>query len=268
MARRFGAEGMKLVLADIERPVLQRAADELAAEGVDVLAVPTDVSVEADVRRWPAPRSSSSATSTSCATTPVSAAAACPSPSCPWSDFEWVLAVNLFGVIHGLAGLPAPPPGQRRRPHREHGVDLRPLPPAPHGPLQRLQGGRRRAQRDAAVRAGGRGQPRRRVGAVPELGAHQHLHVRPQPARALRLRARHRADDADGRRTRPGGASSSPPSHWRPTRSPPRCATRSAPTASTCSRTPRAWPCSRSGPGGSWPARTRRSPQDEERAAS
>ena len=50
MARRFGAEGMKVVLADIERPVLERAAAELADAGVEVVAVPTDVSVEADVQ--------------------------------------------------------------------------------------------------------------------------------------------------------------------------------------------------------------------------
>ena len=50
MARRFGIEGMKVVVADIERPALQRTADALVDEGVDVLAVPTDVSLEHDVR--------------------------------------------------------------------------------------------------------------------------------------------------------------------------------------------------------------------------
>ena len=49
MAQRFAGEGMKLVLADIERPVLQRAGEELSRTGADVLTVPTDVSLEADV---------------------------------------------------------------------------------------------------------------------------------------------------------------------------------------------------------------------------
>src|ERR671919_1299772 len=49
MAQRFAAEGMKLVLADIERPVLQRAGEALRGDGADVLTVPTDVSLEADV---------------------------------------------------------------------------------------------------------------------------------------------------------------------------------------------------------------------------
>jgi len=37
-------EEMKVVLADIEAPALQRAAEEMRDSGADVLAVPTDVS--------------------------------------------------------------------------------------------------------------------------------------------------------------------------------------------------------------------------------
>src|SRR5262245_29751308 len=84
MAHRFAAEGMKLVLGDIERPVLQRAGEALRQAGAEVLTVPTDVSLEADVMALAATRSSTSATSTWSATTPASAAAACPSPSCRW----------------------------------------------------------------------------------------------------------------------------------------------------------------------------------------
>ena len=54
MAHRFAAEGMKLVLADIERPALHRAAEELAALGRRA-RVPTDTSVEADVAALAAP---------------------------------------------------------------------------------------------------------------------------------------------------------------------------------------------------------------------
>ena len=49
MARRFATEGMKVVVADIERPVLETVGKELAATGADVLTVPTDVSVADDV---------------------------------------------------------------------------------------------------------------------------------------------------------------------------------------------------------------------------
>jgi NAD(P)-dependent dehydrogenase (short-subunit alcohol dehydrogenase family) len=102
MARRFAGEGMKLVLADIERPVLQRAGEELGRAGADVLTVPTDVSLEAEVTRSPRRPWSTSATCTSSATTPGSGAAACRSRKLPLADFDWVIAVNLFGVIHGL----------------------------------------------------------------------------------------------------------------------------------------------------------------------
>ena len=33
LAERFAAEGMRVVLADIERPVLEQAANELAGDG-------------------------------------------------------------------------------------------------------------------------------------------------------------------------------------------------------------------------------------------
>ena len=44
MARRFGAAGMKLALADVEKSALDRAASDLAREGFEVLCVATDVS--------------------------------------------------------------------------------------------------------------------------------------------------------------------------------------------------------------------------------
>src|SRR5690242_9758054 len=43
MAERFAAEGMSLVLADIEEPALELASKELEAAGTPVLGVPTDV---------------------------------------------------------------------------------------------------------------------------------------------------------------------------------------------------------------------------------
>jgi NAD(P)-dependent dehydrogenase (short-subunit alcohol dehydrogenase family) len=49
MAERFAAEGMKVVLADVEEAALTRAAAALAAKGATSLAVPTDVSKAAEV---------------------------------------------------------------------------------------------------------------------------------------------------------------------------------------------------------------------------
>src|SRR4051812_1666728 len=44
LATRFGQEGMKVVLADIEQPALSAAVASLAERGFQVLGVPTDVS--------------------------------------------------------------------------------------------------------------------------------------------------------------------------------------------------------------------------------
>jgi len=50
LARRFAADGMRVVMADVEEPALKAAADELASDGTEVLAVTTDVS-DADAVR-------------------------------------------------------------------------------------------------------------------------------------------------------------------------------------------------------------------------
>ena len=50
MARRFAAEGMRVVLADIDADALARAEAELREAGATVLAVPTDVTKLDDVQ--------------------------------------------------------------------------------------------------------------------------------------------------------------------------------------------------------------------------
>ena len=49
LAERFAAEGMKVVLADVEKGALARAETEMKAGGATVLAVRTDVSMATDV---------------------------------------------------------------------------------------------------------------------------------------------------------------------------------------------------------------------------
>lgn len=102
MAHRFAAEGMKLVLADIERPVLHRATEELAALGVDVAAVPTDTSVEADVNALAEVAYERFGDVHLLCNNAGVGSRGLPVAELPLRDFEWVLAVNLFGVIYGL----------------------------------------------------------------------------------------------------------------------------------------------------------------------
>jgi NAD(P)-dependent dehydrogenase (short-subunit alcohol dehydrogenase family) len=51
LAVRFAAEGMKVVLADVEQPALEDAVAELEAAGAEAIGVRTDVSQIEDVER-------------------------------------------------------------------------------------------------------------------------------------------------------------------------------------------------------------------------
>ena len=51
LATRFAAEGMKVVLADVDARSLAEVERQLVATGARILAVPTDVARAADVER-------------------------------------------------------------------------------------------------------------------------------------------------------------------------------------------------------------------------
>jgi NAD(P)-dependent dehydrogenase (short-subunit alcohol dehydrogenase family) len=102
MAHRFAAEGMKLVLGDIERPALQRAGETLGQVGAEVLTVPTDVSLESDVMALAATTLEHFGDVHLVCNNAGVGSRGQPIAELPLEDFEWVLAVNLFGVIHGL----------------------------------------------------------------------------------------------------------------------------------------------------------------------
>lgn len=100
-ARRFAAEGMRLVLADVEEPVLDAAVAELSAGGTEVLGVPTDVSDAASVDRLAeAALERFDRVNVLCNNAGVSGSSA-PVADLTADDWAWVLGVNLWGVIHG-----------------------------------------------------------------------------------------------------------------------------------------------------------------------
>jgi NAD(P)-dependent dehydrogenase (short-subunit alcohol dehydrogenase family) len=102
MAHRFAAEGMRLVLADIERPALERAGGELAGGGADVLTVPTDVSLAAEVDALAAAAHEHFGDVHLVCNNAGVGSRGLPVAELPLEDFQWVLGVNLFGVIHGM----------------------------------------------------------------------------------------------------------------------------------------------------------------------
>jgi len=102
LAERFAAEDMRLVLADIERPVLEQTAKEIGALGVDVIAVPTDTSLEEDVNALAAQAFDRFGDVHLLCNNAGVGSRGLPIAELPLRDFEWVIGVNLFGVIHGL----------------------------------------------------------------------------------------------------------------------------------------------------------------------
>lgn len=101
MAERFAEEGMRIVLADIEKEVLDKAAGEMKAEGADVVAVLCDVSKKEDVERLAKEAVAAFGTvHILCNNAGVGMT------GLTWEidldDWEWVLGVNLRGVIYGV----------------------------------------------------------------------------------------------------------------------------------------------------------------------
>jgi NAD(P)-dependent dehydrogenase (short-subunit alcohol dehydrogenase family) len=102
MAERFAAEGMKVVVADIEAPALAEAADKLRAGGAEVLDVVTDVRDEGQVLDLATSTYSHFGTAhLVCNNAGVTGAG-----GLTWeiaqSGWDWTFGVNLWGVLHGI----------------------------------------------------------------------------------------------------------------------------------------------------------------------
>ena len=102
LARRFAREGMKLVLADIEEAALLEVEKELRLGGTSVLAVKTDVSRKASVFAL-ADRAFDAfgRVHIVCNNAGVSGGLG-PIWDIPDQDWEWIMAVNVYGVLHGI----------------------------------------------------------------------------------------------------------------------------------------------------------------------
>ena len=102
LATRLAAEGMRVVLADVEAPALTAAARQLATAGADVLPVVTDVSSLAAVESLrDAALERYGAVHLLCNNAGVGGPHG-PIWECPPGEWDWVLGVNLGGVINGL----------------------------------------------------------------------------------------------------------------------------------------------------------------------
>ena len=101
MAERFATEGMSVALADIEEEPLAETTKGLESDGASVLAVPTDVSKQADVEDL-AEKAVAAFGAVHVVCNNAGVGAGGPIWEIPQEDWDWVLGVNLFGVINGL----------------------------------------------------------------------------------------------------------------------------------------------------------------------
>ena len=102
LAERFGSEGMKVVLADVEEEALKQAEAEFREKGVDVLGVVTDVSKAAAIENL-AQQTLDAFGKVHIVCNNAGVAGAWGSV---WEntldDWNWIMGVNLWGVIHGV----------------------------------------------------------------------------------------------------------------------------------------------------------------------
>jgi NAD(P)-dependent dehydrogenase (short-subunit alcohol dehydrogenase family) len=102
MADRFATEGMKVVLADVEEKALHLAEAEMREKGVDVIGVQTDVAKpEALEKLAQQTLDAFGAVHIVCNNAGVAGAWG-PAWANTLDDWNWIMGVNLWGVIHGV----------------------------------------------------------------------------------------------------------------------------------------------------------------------
>ena len=101
MADRFAREGMHIVLADVEPDALARAEAEMKAAGAKVIGVRTDVSKAAEVEAL-AQKTLAAFGGVHLLANNAGVAEGGKVWDNTVADWEWVLGVNVWGVIHGV----------------------------------------------------------------------------------------------------------------------------------------------------------------------
>jgi NAD(P)-dependent dehydrogenase (short-subunit alcohol dehydrogenase family) len=101
IAERCVSEGMKVVLADIDKEALARAETELKAKGGTALVVRMDVSKRSEVELL-ARQALDAFGQVHLLFNNAGVAAGGAAWEATWNDWEWVMGVDLWGVIHGV----------------------------------------------------------------------------------------------------------------------------------------------------------------------
>ncbi len=101
MAERFGQEGVKLVIADIQHDALERAIANLKAKDVEAVGVRTDVTKYADVEAL-AQATLNAFGKVHIVVNNAGVSITGPTWKMSLDDWRWVLDVNFWGVVHGV----------------------------------------------------------------------------------------------------------------------------------------------------------------------
>jgi NAD(P)-dependent dehydrogenase (short-subunit alcohol dehydrogenase family) len=103
MGQRFGQEGMRVVLADLDAATLEESAERLRGEGIDTIGVTCDVRDHASVEALrDAAVAAFGTVHVVCNNAGIGAGAEGPIWEHELIDWRWALDVNLWGVIHGI----------------------------------------------------------------------------------------------------------------------------------------------------------------------
>lgn len=103
MGERFAAEGMRVVLADVQAEPLQRTVAECRKAGMDVIGVQTDVTNFASVEALrDATLAEFGAVHVVCNNAGIGAGAEGRIWQHELNDWKWAIGVNMMGVVHGI----------------------------------------------------------------------------------------------------------------------------------------------------------------------
>jgi NAD(P)-dependent dehydrogenase (short-subunit alcohol dehydrogenase family) len=101
LVERFAAEGMRVVLADIDDVKLRAVAADVAAQGGDVMPVTCDASLAESVGEL-ARRTLDRYGAAHVVCNNAGVVGRGNAWSGPLAEWDWVLGINLYGVIHGV----------------------------------------------------------------------------------------------------------------------------------------------------------------------
>jgi NAD(P)-dependent dehydrogenase (short-subunit alcohol dehydrogenase family) len=101
MARALGQRGMKIAIADIEAETCASAVDTLRQEGIEAIALACDVS-DREALAEAASRTFAEFGKVHVLCNNAGVSRAGPVESIAASDWDWVIGVNLRGLVHGL----------------------------------------------------------------------------------------------------------------------------------------------------------------------